>query len=550
MAIEEIGVRTVVQNLGGFLSGMDRYNRALDKAGTKTQQFSEKAQRAGVALGAISAPVIALGFLATRTFADFEQSMAKVEAVTGATAEEFADLEALARRMGETTVFTARQAAEALGFMAMAGQTAAQQISSLPSVLRLAAGGQLDLGASADIITNILAGQQLQVEELAAATDVMVQAFTSSNVSLVQLGTAFKFAGPVATTAGIAFEEQAAILGLLGNAGIQASLAGTSLRGAIARLLSPSKAAQKVLDRLGVQALDAGGNLKSFSDIVDQLAAGGATATDIIDIFGLRASAGMARLLAIGGDALRDFVRELENAGGRAEAVERIQLDTLRGGLTLTASAAEGAAISIGEALAPAVGALAAALKPVLNQVGELAARFPTVTTVVFAGAVALGGLALALVGIGFILPGVIAGLSILVAVIGALVAVASPVLLILAALASLVVAAIIIWKKWSVIVDAVVATFKKMVDILRKPLNLFSLIPGVPSFGTGGIQTSSGAAIVGERGPELVHLPGGSQVAPISRSTTNNFTANYSDRREPQSFLLDAEAVAMMTRA
>ena len=277
MAIRDIGVRTVIENLQGFLSGMDRYGAAIDKAQARTARFAERAGRASIALGAIAAPLLGVGFIATRTFAAFEQSMARVQAVTGATAEEMEELEAVARTMGETTVFTAREAAGALAFMAQAGLTVREQIVALPNVLNLAAAGQLELATSADIVTNILAGQNLTVEELRNATDVLVKSFTSANTNLVQLGQAFKFAGPVAAAAGVQFEEQAAILGLLGDAGIQASLAGTSLRGATARLLAPTKANAEIMRELGLRTLDAQGNLRSYADILDDLAAAGTT---------------------------------------------------------------------------------------------------------------------------------------------------------------------------------------------------------------------------------------------------------------------------------
>lgn len=573
MAIRDIGVRTVIENLQGFLSGMDRYNDSLKTAEARTQKFAERAGKAGRALVAVSAPIIAIGALSLRTFASFEQSMARVQAVTGATAEEMVELEEVARRMGETTVFSARAAAGALAFMAQAGLTVQEQMTALPEVLNLAAAGQLDLATSADIVTNILAGQQLQAEDLANATDILVTAFTSANTNLVQLGQAFKFAGPVATAAGVSFSEQAAVLGLLGDAGIQASLAGTSMRGSIGRLINPSNEAAKTLERLGVVSLDSSGQLRPLADIIDDLSAGGAQAADIMEIFGLRAGPAMLRLLSVGGDAIREFTRDLDDAGGTAQRVAEIQIDTLRGDLTLMTSAAEGAQISIGEALAPAMRVLSRALVPVLNFIAQMAERFPVVTAVVIGAAVVMGVLGIALLGLSLILPGLVilfpalaGGISLAAIAAGILSIALSPITLIVLGIAAAVVGVILVFKNWATIVDFVSAAFGKLIDFLKEAVNLFvqfspftqflRLTPlggfgGVPQFEHGGIQQRSGLAIVGERGPELVQLPAGAQVSPASQTTNNfNVSANYSSRQDPQGIRLDLEAIDMMTRS
>ena len=572
MAIRDIGVRTVVENLGGFLSSMDRYNQKLTESQQKTLQFAQRAGQTGRALTALAAPLIAIGVLSVRTFGDFEQSMARVQAVTGATVEEMEELLEVARRMGETTVFSARQAAGALAFMAQAGLTVQEQITALPEVLRLAASGQLDLATAADIVTNILAGQQLQASDLANATDVLVKAFTSANTNLIQLGQAFKFAGPVATAAGVSFEEQAAVLGLLGDAGIQASLAGTSLRGAIGRLINPSGEAEKTLARLGVTALNSSGQMRPLADIIDDLSAGGAQAADVMEIFGLRAGPAMLRLLSVGGDAIREFTAELAAAGGTAQRVAEIQLDTLRGDLTLMTSAAEGAQISIGEALAPAIRALSKAIIPVIGFVGTLAQNFPILTALVVGATFVIGALGVALLGISFVLPGLIflfpalaGGIGLAAIASGALAIALSPITLIVLGIAAAIGVAILVFKNWETIVDFVATALGKLIDFLKQAVNLFlqlspftqilRLTPlggfgGVPQFGHGGVQERTGMAIVGEQGPEVVQLPAGAVVSPISRTTNFNVTASYPNRQDPQTLRLDLEAIDMMTRA
>lgn len=556
MAVKDIGVRLVIEGLSGFLSGMDQYNAKLKTAEAATQRFAERAGRAGRALTALSAPLVGLGFVATRTFGEFEQSMARVQAVSGATEAELAQLEDQARRMGETTVFSAREAAGALAFMAQAGLTVTEQMTALPEVLNLAAAGQLDLATSADIVTNILAGQRLEASELAGATDVLVKAFTSANTNLIQLGAAFKFAGPVATAAGVSFAEQAAVLGILGDAGIQASLAGTSLRGAIARLLSPSKEAADILERMGVNALNSQGELRSMADIVDDLNAAGAGAAEILEIFGLRAGPAMTVLLAKGGDALREFTAELADAGGTAQRVAETQIDTLRGDLTLMTSAAEGAQIGIGEALAPALRALTRVAIPVINFIGAMATRFPVLTALVVGASVVIGLLGIALLGLSFILPGLVflfpllaSGISLAAIASGALAIAMSPITLIVLGITAAVVAGIVVWKNWRSIIESIARQLTRVLGPLIR-LSPIGGIGSLPSFGHGGTQVSTGPALVGERGPEIVTLPAGAQVAPTS--TTNNFNvqAQYTNPQDPQTIRLDLEALAMATRS
>lgn len=304
-----------------------------------------------------------------QSFAEFESQMNRVRALTGATGEDFQRLTDQARELGRTTVFTASEAADAMGFLAQAGFETEEIFKALPGTLELAAAAQVDLAQSADIVTNVLTGLQLPIEDLARANDVLVTTMTSTNTNLIQLGEAFKFVGPVVTSAGINFEEAAAALGLLGNAGIQGTLAGTSLRGAIVRLLIPSKEAAATIKRLGLNVKDTQGDLVPLNQIIDQLAESGAKTADIFQIFGQRAGPGVATLVAQGGQALRDLTKELRESGGAAAEIARIQLEGLRGALKLMTSAVTDAKIEIGGALAPTIRNVAEAITRFSNAV-------------------------------------------------------------------------------------------------------------------------------------------------------------------------------------
>lgn len=234
---------------------VNKFNAALRNAQRSMTKFGRSMQRVGQNLTtSVTLPVVAIGGNALRTAAQFESAMNQVAAVSGATGKQFQELENLAKQLGETTSFSASQAAEGMSFLAMAGFEVNDILESMPGVLNLAAAGQMDLAMASDIASNILTGFGKDASEMSKAVDVLAKTFTSSNTNLEQLGEAMAYVAPVANSAGLQFEEVSAAVGLLGNAGIQASRAGTTLRGAIANLLSPTGEAKKVLDRLGVSA--------------------------------------------------------------------------------------------------------------------------------------------------------------------------------------------------------------------------------------------------------------------------------------------------------
>src|SRR5690606_25937560 len=313
-----------------------RLSDGLDRLGKRTTEIGKWVSTR------LTVPITALGTVALNTAANFESAMNRVRALTGATGEELAALEEQAMELGRTTQFSASQAADAMGFLAMAGFDTNQILGAMPSVLQLAASAQLDMARAADITTNILTGYGMTVEELERANDVLVKSFISANTDLVQLGEAFKYAGPVAKAAGLEFEETAALLSMMGNAGIQASMAGTSLRGAITRLLNPTKQIQDILAKYNVRVTDSNGRLRSMTRILEDLANAGIDAGDVMALFGQRAGPAMQALIDQGIESIDEFVAMLEEAGGTAERVGEVQMQGLGGAVIRLKSAWEG----------------------------------------------------------------------------------------------------------------------------------------------------------------------------------------------------------------
>ena len=249
----------------------------------------------------------------------YDKAMRSVQAKTGATAADMERLTAQSREMGRTMVHSATDAAEGQAFLAQAGFDVNEVLSALPGTLNLATAGELSLGRAADIASNVLTGFNLNVSEANRVADVLALTAQSTNTNVQQMGDAMKYAASVAAAADADFEETAAAIGLLANAGFQGSMGGTALRGAMSKLLNPTKAAQKILDKLGISAVTSTGSLKPLHEIVGQFEDAGLTAGDAMKIFGQRAGPGMLALVSQGSGALVELTAELKNAEGTAQ---------------------------------------------------------------------------------------------------------------------------------------------------------------------------------------------------------------------------------------
>lgn len=326
-----------------FEQGISRAQKQMAAVGQKLTSVGK-----GMTAG-ITAPIVAFGGLALKVAGDFEAGMNQVAAVSGATGDQLKALREQAKELGATTQFSASDAAEAMGFLAMAGMKTNEILAAMPETLKLASAAQLDMGAAADIVTNILAGYNKDVSELGAATDVLVKSFTSANTDLRQLGEAMKYAGPVASAAGVQFEEAAAALSMMGNAGIQGSMAGTSLRGAISRILGPTKAMQTAMTEAGLSFTDATGKIRPMAEIIEQLEPHADNAGLFMELFGQRAGPAMAALVSQGSGALRELTGELENSAGTAAKISAVQMEGFNGAMRELSSAFEGLQIAIAE---------------------------------------------------------------------------------------------------------------------------------------------------------------------------------------------------------
>ena len=311
----------------------------------------------GVFLGVGGAIAIAhqAFYRLTRLFRDiidttvrFEESMNRVRAVTGAINSEFRLLNNQAKQLGSTTRFTATQVAQGQGFLGQAGFDSFEVLEATPAVLRLSSAGMLEMARAGDILTNIMGGFGLATSEAARATDVLAAAATSSNTSIEQLGEGLKFAAPVAHELGISLERTTALMGILGNQGLQATVAGVGLRQVMLSLIGPTSGAQKIFDKYNITLKDSTGRLREVIDIIDDLKAANAEADEFAKIFDRR---GATIALAISNytDEVRELTKALELSYGAADRMAKIMESRLPGAVKKLESAWEGLKLAFSE---------------------------------------------------------------------------------------------------------------------------------------------------------------------------------------------------------
>ncbi|MGZ9651560.1 phage tail tape measure protein [Bacillus cereus] len=355
----EIKAKLTLDN-AQFKRGMQEAQSQMEQTSTKSKQTSEGMSALGKASAVAGVAIVASVGASVKAAANFEQSMAKVKAISGATDSEFKQLENTAKHLGATTQFSASQAAEGLSFLSMAGFSASDSMSALPSVLNLAAVGQMDLGRSADITSNIMTGFGLNAADSGKAVDILAKTMTTANTDLDQLGMAMKYVAPVASALGWDMTDAATAVAKMSDAGIQGSQAGTSLRAALLSLANPTGQTAKAFDELGISVVDANGQFKPLPELIGHISSKMDGMTDAqktvtaAQLVGTEASAGFLALLEQGQGSLQDYKTELELSGGTAERVAKIQQETLVGAWNQAKSAMEGLAIGLGTTLLPA----------------------------------------------------------------------------------------------------------------------------------------------------------------------------------------------------
>ena len=316
---------------------------------------------------------------ATRAISEFEETMALAGKVSRASGDQFDRMAKQAKMLGSTTRFTAAEAADGLLFLARAGFEAEQAIAALPATLDLAAAGVMGLGEAADLASNVVKQFGLEAEQTVRVVDALIIVSNRANTNVSQLGEALKYAGPVAGAVGLSVEQTAAALGALGDAGIQASLAGTNLRGIMAGLLGPTSKAKAAIAKMGLSLEDLDVEANGIVGVFERFRAANLSASDAVAIFGRRnASAALVLSDSVGKMTALEVATIL--ARGEAEEMSKVMAGTLKGSLANLKSAFEGVMLASGDAgLAGALQAtvdVATSVLRVFGGVGHTVDRF------------------------------------------------------------------------------------------------------------------------------------------------------------------------------
>lgn len=337
----------------------DGYTRSLNRAGKKMQGIGRTAQ-----VG-LSLPIGLAGGAMVNAAVEFDKSMNRVGALTqtivkGQVTPQFEALENKAMELGKSTAFSAKEVGDAMGFLAQAGFDTNEIMTTIGPTLQLAAASNTDLARTADIASNILGAFGKDASELGNVADILALTTAKTNVDMEQLADTMKFTAPIAKTYGASLEETAALTGLLGNVGLQGTVAGTALKKVFLNLASPASTAAKELNALGVATTNADGSMRKVTDVFADLGPklSRLPKNDQIrvlkDVFGARGIAGAAELMTQamnkrgGGaiNAIEKMTQVLENGEGAAKDMSDALLRGSVGVKVRFQSALNGLAIS------------------------------------------------------------------------------------------------------------------------------------------------------------------------------------------------------------
>lgn len=327
-------------------TGLD--SSGIEKGLSKIEGLATKGMK--VAATAITGTATALAGVATAAIkvgSDFEAQMSRVQAISGATGDELESLKNQAIQLGADTAFSAKEAAEGMENLAAAGFTTSEIMDAMPGMLNLAAAAGEDLATSSDIAASTLRGFGLEASDAAHVADVLAENANRTNSSVAETGEAMKYVAPLARAAGISMEETAAAIGIMANAGIQGSQAGTTLRGALSRLSRPTDAMTAAMDELGVSFYDSNGKMKSLTEQVGMLRKATEGMTDeqknnyLVTLYGQEALSGMLALMNEGENTLGDLTDAYETCDGAAEKAAKTMQDNLKGAIEQLGGSAE-----------------------------------------------------------------------------------------------------------------------------------------------------------------------------------------------------------------
>ena len=347
---------------------LDRF----DSVGHNMQDVGRK-----MSLG-ITTPLAALGGGAVKTVATFDDSMSKVQAISGSTGDELESLRDKALELGSTTAHSASQVADAMSYQALAGWDANAILEATPGLLSLASAAQMDLATASDIVTDTMSQFSMEASRAGEAADVMAKIQASANTDVNQLGEALKYAGGEAASAGMDLQQTTAILGMFGDTGLKGSAAGTTFVSMLNDMKKNADDGAIAVGDMSVALYDAEGNMRDLGTIMTEVE----SATDgmsgaqrdaaLSSVFGVEAMKGVNSILAQGTDRYRELEEAAYDSGGAAEEMAATMEDNIGGAFRSMWSAVEGFMIVLGDQLKPYVQDAADFIGRMASKFGEL----------------------------------------------------------------------------------------------------------------------------------------------------------------------------------
>lgn len=449
----------------------DEYAEKAGKVGSAVETAGQHMMKVTTAIGGVAAASVTVA-------ANFEQQMSKVQAISGATAEETDKLTESARQWGRDTKYSATEAGEAFEYMALAGWKTDDMLEGIGGILNLAAASAMDLGTASDIVTDYLTAFGLSAKDAGKFADEMAYAMSHSNTTTEALGEAYKNCAATAASMGYSVEETTAVLMTMANAGVKGGEAGTALNAIMTRLATDTKGCATELSKYGVEVYDAQGNMNSLSSILTGVRGVWNNLTDEQQANLAKTIAGTNQFSALqtimsglsdeaiaSGMSFSDYSEALQNCDGTASDMAATMQDNLLGRLTQLKSKLEDVGITIGNSLMPF-------MEKAVAKIGELADKFASLspqqqeTILKIAGVVAALGPLLTITGkaitvsgqiskgvgkvvgklaeMGTTAGGATGGMSVLK---GALTAITSPVGIAIAAIAGITAVVVTLWK-------------------------------------------------------------------------------------------------------
>lgn len=417
-------------------SNWTKMGKSLDSIGTKMKTIGEGIKGFGEKLSVgLTAPILGVAVAAGKLGMDFEAAMSKVKAISGATGEDFKKLNDQALQLGQDTAFSASQAADGMENLASAGFNVTEVMQAMPGMLDLAASGGLEVADASDIAASALRGFGLDAGKSGHVADVLAKAAADTNANVTDMGMALKYAASPAHALGMSLEEVSTAIGIMSNAGIKGEQAGTTLRGVLVSLASPSGPAADAIKAIGFNAFDATGKMLPFKDVIDRLNKSTKNLTQekkadaIATIFGREAMSGMLVMMEAGPAKFDELTKSFKGSDGAAKAMAVTMQDNAKSSVEQMMGSLETAAIKIEQAVAPTITKFAnklqelanafsnlspgmqetliktalfvAAIGPVLVVTGALITAFGTISSFLGAASIAMGITSVATAGVG-----------------------------------------------------------------------------------------------------------------------------------------------------